>query len=105
MYGLHGKLIAKPGQRDALVALLLEASRGGPMPGCRLYVVSEIASEPDAISILEVWDDTAAHDASFQLESVRSVIAKGRPLIAGMGEPVELRRRRRAGAGAALTLR
>ena len=91
MYGLHGKLLAKPGQRDALVALLLEASRGGTMPGCRLYVVSEIRSEPDAISILEVWDDQAAHDASLQLESVRSVIAKGRPLIAGMGESVELR--------------
>ena len=36
MYGLQGKLIAKPGQRDALIALLLEGSRGGRMPGCRL---------------------------------------------------------------------
>jgi quinol monooxygenase YgiN len=91
MYGLQGKLIAKPGQRDALIALLLEASRPVGMPGCRLYVVSEIHSEPDAISIVEVWDDKAAHDASLQLDSVRSVIAKGRPLIAGMGESVELR--------------
>jgi quinol monooxygenase YgiN len=91
MYGLHGKLVAKPGQRDALVALLLEQSRGGAMPGCRLYVVSEVPAEPDAISIFEVWDDKAAHDASLQLESVRSVIAKGRPLIAGMGESAELR--------------
>jgi quinol monooxygenase YgiN len=91
MYGLQGKLIAQPGQRDALVALLLEASQGGRMPGCRLYLVSEIPSDPDAIAITEVWDDKAAHDASLQLESVRSVIAKGRPLIAGMGESVELR--------------
>jgi quinol monooxygenase YgiN len=91
MYGLQGKLIAKPGQRDALIALLLEASRGGRMPGCRLYVVSEIPSDPDAIAVTEVWDDRAAHDASLQLERVRSVIAKGRPLIAGMGESVELR--------------
>ena len=91
MYGLHGTLVAKPGQRDALIAVLLEASQGGRMPGCRLYVVSEIPSEPDAISILEVWDDRAAHDASLQLESVRSVIAKGRPLIARMGASVELR--------------
>jgi quinol monooxygenase YgiN len=91
MFGLHGTLLAKPGQRDALVALLLEASRGGTMPGCRLYIVSEVPAEPDAISILEVWDDRAAHDASLQLESVRSVIAKGRPLIAGTGKSVELR--------------
>ncbi|HTJ62083.1 MAG TPA: putative quinol monooxygenase [Candidatus Saccharimonadales bacterium] len=91
MYGRHGKLLAKPGQRDALVALLLEASRGGAMPGCRLYVVSEIPAEPDAISVLEVWEDKGAHEASLQLESVRSIIAQGRPLIAGMGESVELR--------------
>jgi len=91
MYGLVGTLIAKPGQRDALLALLLETSRAGRMPGCWLYVVSEVPSEPDAISIVEVWDDKAAHDASLQLDSVRSVIAKGRPLIAAMGESVELR--------------
>ena len=91
MYGLLGKLIAKPGQRAALIALLLENTGGHGMPGCRLYVVSEVPAEPDAISILEVWDDKAAHDASLQLESVRSVIAKGRPLIAGMGESAELR--------------
>ena len=91
MYGLQRKLIAKAGQRDALIALLLEAARDGRMPGCQLYIVSEIPSEPDAISILEVWVDKAAHDASLQLERVRSVIAKGRPLIAAMGESVELR--------------
>jgi quinol monooxygenase YgiN len=91
MYGLQGKLVAKAGQRDALLALLLEASRGEPMPGCRLYVVSEVPAEPDAIAITEVWDDKAAHDASLQLESVRALITRARPLIGGMGESLELR--------------
>jgi quinol monooxygenase YgiN len=91
MYGLQGTMIAKPGQRDALLALLLEASRSAPMPGCRLYVVSEVPAEPDAIAITEVWDDQAAHDASLQLESVRALIARARPLIAAMGESLELR--------------
>ena len=91
MYGLHGKLLAKPGQRDALVALLLEASRGGKMPGCRLYVVSEVPAEPDAIAITEVWDDRAAHQASLQLDRVRTLIAQARPLIAQMAPPLELR--------------
>ena len=91
MYGLQGKMLAKPGERDALLALLLQASRGPAMPGCRIYVVSEVPAEPDAIAILEVWDDKAAHDASLQLESVRTLIAKARPLIAGMGESLELR--------------
>ena len=91
MYGLQGKLIAKPGQRAALIALLLEGSQRGAMPGCRLYVVSEVAEEPDAIAVFEVWDDKAAHDASLQLERVRATIAKARPLIAGMGGSTDLR--------------
>jgi len=91
MYGLQGKLIAKPGQRDALIALLLENAAGDGMTGCQLYVVSEVPAEPDAIAITEVWDDKAAHDASLQLERVRTTIAKARPLIAGMGESLELR--------------
>ena len=91
MYGLHGKMIAKAGHRDALLALLLEASRGTPMPGCRLYVVSEVPAEPDAIAITEVWDDRAAHQASLQLDRVRTLIAQARPLIAQMAPPLELR--------------
>jgi quinol monooxygenase YgiN len=50
-----------------------------------------VPAEPDAIAILEVWDDKAAHDASLQLESVRALIAQARPFIAGMGESIELR--------------
>jgi quinol monooxygenase YgiN len=53
--------------------------------------VSEIPGEPDAVAVTEVWDDKASHDASLQLERVRSVIGRARPLIAGMGESVALR--------------
>jgi quinol monooxygenase YgiN len=91
MYGLQGTMIAKPGQRDALLGLLVEGSRGPAMPGCRIYIVSEVPTEPDAIAILEVWDDKAAHDASLQLERVRALIARARPLIAEMGRSLELR--------------
>jgi quinol monooxygenase YgiN len=91
LYGRQGTMIAKPGQRDALLGLLLEASRGPALPGCRIYLVSEVAAEPDAIAIYEVWDDKAAHDASLQLERVRALIARARPLIAGMGQSLELR--------------
>src|SRR5712692_2069378 len=91
MYGLQAKMLAKPGQRAVLIALLMESASGTPLPGCRLYVVSEVPAEPDAIAITEVWDDKAAHDASLQLERVRSVIARARLLIAGMDAAVELR--------------
>jgi len=88
-FGLFGKLVAKPGQRDALAEILLEAA-GGEMPGCELYVVNVAASDPDAVWVFEVWRGEADHKASLKLESVRELIAKARPLIAGAGENVRL---------------
>ena len=48
MYGLIGKLTAVAGQRDALAAILLEAT--GTMPGCFSYVIATDAADPDALS-------------------------------------------------------
>ncbi len=83
MYGLIGRMTAAPGQRDALVAILLEGI--GEMPGCRSYVVATDPADADAIWITEVWDSKASHEASLSLPAVRAAIAKGRPLITGFG--------------------
>jgi quinol monooxygenase YgiN len=84
MYGLIGKMNAAPGQRDALLSILLEGSAN--MPGCLSYVIAKDAADPDAIWITEVWDDKASHEASLALPSVQQAITRGRPLIAGFGE-------------------
>jgi quinol monooxygenase YgiN len=84
MYGLIGKMLATPGQRDALIGVLLDGVKH--MPGCLSYVVARDAKDADAIWITEVWDTEASHAASLTLPSVRAAIAKGRPLIAGFGE-------------------
>jgi len=89
MYGLIGKMLAQPGQREALIALLL-AGTGG-MPGCLSYVVAADAANPDAIWITEVWDGPESHQASLKLPAVQATIAKARPLIAGFGERFETR--------------
>jgi quinol monooxygenase YgiN len=86
MYGLIGKMTTVAGQRDALIAVLLEGV--GEMPGCLSYVVAKDASDADALWITEVWDSKASHDASLSLPAVRSAIAKGKPLIAGFGNGV-----------------
>ncbi len=83
MYGLIGKMTAVPGQRDALIAILLAGVSG--MPGCLSYVVAQDPNEADAIWITEVWETEASHAASLSLPSVQQAIARGRPLIAGMG--------------------
>lgn len=83
MYGLIGKITAKAGEREALVAAILSGS--GAMPGCRSYVVARDATDPDAVWVTEVWDDEAAHKASLQLPAVREAIARAMPLIADFG--------------------
>ena len=81
MYGLIGKMKAKPGQRDALLAILLEGTSG--MPGCLSYIIARDPSDADAIWITEVWDSRASHEASLSLPAVRAAIARARPIIAG----------------------
>ena len=88
LYGIQGRMIAKPGQRDGLIAILLEGS--GRMPGNVSYIVSKDAADPSAIWIHEVWDSRESHAASLRLPSVQSAIARARPLIAGFDSRSEL---------------
>lgn len=82
MYGLIGKMTARPGQRDALTAILVEDVSA--MPGCLSYIVALDPRDADAIWITEAWDSQASHDNSLKLASVQAAIAKARPMIAGM---------------------
>ncbi|MDH7637207.1 putative quinol monooxygenase [Sphingomonas oryzagri] len=82
LYGLIGKMKAVSGQRDALIAAILEGS--GSMPGCLSYIVAKDADDVDAIWITEVWDSEASHDASLQLPAVQASITKARDLVASM---------------------
>jgi quinol monooxygenase YgiN len=84
MYGLIGKLNAVPGQRDALIAVLLE--NAGKMPGCHSYVVAKDLKDANAIWVTEVWDSEQSHRASLSLPSVQQAIARGKPMIASFGE-------------------
>ena len=87
MYGLIGKMRAQPGQREALIAILLEGTAA--MPGCLSYVIAKDKLDADALWITEAWDSQASHKASLALPAVQAAIAKGRPLIAGFGERFE----------------
>jgi quinol monooxygenase YgiN len=81
-FGMVGKLMAQPGRRGQLVALLLVASRElQGVDGCELYVVSQDRDDLDMIWVVEAWRDEAAHRASLDLPAVRGVIERGLPLI------------------------
>ena len=84
MYGLIGKMVAVPGQRKALVEIVLESVSG--MPGCLSYIVANDPDDENAIWITEVWDSAASHRASLTLPAVQAAIGKARPLIADFAE-------------------
>lgn len=89
-FGLYGKIIAQPGQCDALVAGLLEAAAlMQHVPGCELYIVNVSASEPDVVWVTEVWRSASDHQASLGLEEIKALIKRTVPLIAG-GERIEI---------------
>lgn len=87
MYGLIGKITAEPGQRNALIAILLEGAAG--MPGCLSYVVAKDPVDAESIWVTEVWESQDSHEASLALPSVKQAMAQGRPLIAEFGERFE----------------
>ena len=92
MYARTGTLIAQPGQRDAFVALLLQAAAVvGESPGCHLYLVAEDLADENAIRITEVWADKEAHAASLQDERVRALIGQGMGMMAGAPDGAEMR--------------
>jgi quinol monooxygenase YgiN len=79
MYGLIGKIISTPGQRDTLIDILLEGTTA--MPGCRSYIIARDPADADAIWVTEVWVDQQSHRASLSLPSVQAAITRGKPLI------------------------
>jgi quinol monooxygenase YgiN len=87
MYGLISQIITAPGKREELVHLLLDGATD--MPGCFAYIVAADRARTDAVWITEVWIDKASHDKSLSLPRARAAIAKGRPLIVGVGSHVE----------------
>jgi quinol monooxygenase YgiN len=86
MYGLLGKMTATPGQRDALIAILLDGV--ADMPGCLSYIVARDLDHEDSIWITEVWENQASHTESLALPAVQQAITLGKPLIADFGDSI-----------------
>lgn len=88
---MFGTFTAQPGKRDDLAELLREVTRQPrPMPGCLAYIVYTVPDEPDEVGVFEVWESREAHRDSLQLDSVRRLIERARPLIAGPPDSVEI---------------
>lgn len=88
-YGRFGKLGTRPGQREALVAILLRDVAALKAVGCDLYLVHVSPEQPDGVWVTEVWESKEAHGASLALPSVKQAIAEAMPLLSGEFESFE----------------
>jgi quinol monooxygenase YgiN len=85
VFGLIGKLIAAPGKRDEVMALVAAATSA--MPGCVSYGVAADSSESDTIWVTEIWETEDDHQRSLQLPDVRAAIEQAMPHLVG-GETI-----------------
>lgn len=83
MFANVGTLGVQSGKRDELVAILTRRSPELEESGCLLYEVGVSEDEPDTVFVAELWTSAEAHQASLQLDSVRSAIAEAMPLLSG----------------------
>jgi len=86
-FGLHNELVALPGKRNELIAILKQASELLTSEfNCLLYMVSQTEDDPNRIWITEVWNSKVTHDVSLLDAKVRGLIAQAIPLLASPPE-------------------
>ena len=86
-WGLLGRMTAKPGKRDELVATLKESSRD--VPGKLLYLIQLEQDDADAFWINEIWESKAAYDACLAMPQTGDWGAKLAPLLVGIEHRTE----------------
>jgi quinol monooxygenase YgiN/mannose-6-phosphate isomerase-like protein (cupin superfamily) len=80
--GRFVKIIAKPGNGDALADRLLAVAQGlRATPGCELYVINRAPDDPEAIWVTEAWSSQAELDASLQSEEAKAAIPEVMALV------------------------
>ena len=78
-----GSIRTTPGNRDAVIAILLEGQDGLREVGCSQYLIGADDSDPDLIWVSEVWDSKESHDGSLKLPAVREAIGRAMPMLTG----------------------
>lgn len=82
-YMFVGSMRTTPGNRDAVVEVLLGSGDAVQGVGCLAYLVGTDDADPDLIWVSEVWESKQAHDDSLTLPEVRDAISRAMPMLAG----------------------
>ena len=92
-YALINKMTTKPGKRDEVLTILLEAGKPfADNPACIFYLVYIDMQDPNTIWVEDLWTNKDDHTAAMSSPEMRSFITQCMPLLEGMPEqiPVEL---------------
>ena len=90
-YALLNKLTAKPGKRDEVMKILLEAGKPfNDNPACLLYLVYKDVNDPNVIWVEDLWTNKDNHTAALARPEVRPLVAQAIPLLEGMPEQREI---------------
>jgi quinol monooxygenase YgiN len=82
-YYVIAEINAKPGSEAALRDLLVPFARGSRKePGCLVYTLMEVASEPGRFLTFERWTNKAALEAHMVTPAIKAIVPKLEPLLA-----------------------
>jgi quinol monooxygenase YgiN len=91
-YALLNKLMAKQGQRQRVVEILLESGKlFDDNPACHLYLVSESADDPNLVWVADLWTSKEDHVEALKAPELRPFVDAAMPLLEGMPEQLEIR--------------
>ena len=79
-YGYTGSMKTTPGNRQAVIDILLSGVDHLRAVGCHACIVCE--GEEDEIVVFEVWE-SKQHDDSLQFPEVREQISNAMPMLSG----------------------
>jgi quinol monooxygenase YgiN len=78
-----GTMGVKPGQRDAVIDILVRSNPALKEIGCLVYEVGGRDDDPNTVYVTEVWESQEAHEKSLDLESVTQAIGEAMPHLTG----------------------
>jgi quinol monooxygenase YgiN len=82
-YYVIAEINAKPGSEAALRDLLVPFAKSARKePGCLLYTLTEVISEPGRFLTFERWKNKAALEGHMVTPTIKAIVPKLEPLLA-----------------------
>jgi quinol monooxygenase YgiN len=82
-YYVIAEINAKPGSESALRDLLMPFAKSSRRePGCLVYTLMEVISEPGRFLTFERWTNKAALEAHMVTPAIKAIVPKLEPLLA-----------------------